>query len=140
MPPLVLVLVKVVGRSQMCCFVEIAMLVVGIVTLVRGEFFLTKQLAVRGAPAYVVGAILTAVFPLALITGFSLGFVLGATGQLTDRDLERVHPIFNMIDIGLVAVALIAVVIIVAFNFNKPPKGPRGPSTSYFGPSQWPRH
>ena len=57
----------------MCCIAEIAMVIMGIVTLVKGSFMVSRTRVVRGAPAYVIGAILVAVLPTALVVGFLVG-------------------------------------------------------------------
>ncbi|HMP80637.1 MAG TPA: hypothetical protein PKD54_14375 [Pirellulaceae bacterium] len=70
---------------------------------------------VRGAPAYVIGSILVAVLPVAFAIGLSIGFLAGIKG-VSPAELS---PLVNFVDFGLVAIALVAVVIIAATNANK---------------------
>lgn len=65
----------------MCCLVEIGMFVFGIVTLVKGRFQLSRTKVVVGAPAYVIGAILTAVLPVVLAFCSNLQFARMATAR-----------------------------------------------------------
>ena len=59
----------------MCtCILEIAAVVYGIMTLVRGRFNYGKTKEVRGAPAYVIGVILLATIPLAVVLYLVLNF------------------------------------------------------------------
>lgn len=61
-----------------CCIAEIAMLVFGIVTLVKGTFQVSRNRVVQGTPAYLIGAILVAVLPTVLAIGFVAGVVMTA--------------------------------------------------------------
>ncbi len=71
----------------MCC-VEIAMTVCGIVVLCTGKFPWFSGTMVTGSRAYLIGGLLTATFPLALVIGFSIGVVIGLSnaGQPINQD------------------------------------------------------
>lgn len=65
----------------MLCILEIAMTVMGIMALIKGEVKLSKNKVVRAPMAYIIGVILTATFPIALMIGLGIGFYYGANGQ-----------------------------------------------------------
>jgi hypothetical protein len=73
---------------MLCCIVEIACLVFGIVTLVRGKFNLSGSRVVEGGPARLIGVLL--LLPLILgqggefVYGLYKGVQLGARGQQPD--------------------------------------------------------
>jgi hypothetical protein len=52
---------------RMICALEVLALIYGIMTLVRGRFSWGKTKEVRGAPAYVIGVVLMATIPLAML-------------------------------------------------------------------------
>jgi hypothetical protein len=76
----------------MCCIlIDIAMLVFGIITLVRGRFLLTRAKEVRGWPARLIGVVLLLPFPLAFLAGIVLGAIFVVQGQdVQGKDLELV--------------------------------------------------
>lgn len=117
----------------MCCLVEIGMFVFGIVTLVKGKFQLSRTKVVVGAPAYVIGAILTAVLPVVLLLGIVVGAVFFArTGQ---EPTAQQRLAFSGVDLAVVAAALVATMAI-AFTTAKEPK--RKSSPTPFGPAMPP--
>ncbi|MEE2641569.1 MAG: hypothetical protein VX768_13150 [Planctomycetota bacterium] len=59
----------------MFCIFEIAMLVIGIVIVSKGEIRMGGKVC-RGLPAYAVGGILIAALPLMLIAGFVIGVLI----------------------------------------------------------------
>jgi hypothetical protein len=58
----------------MLCVFEVLSLVYGIMTLVRGKFALGKTKEVRGAPAYVIGVVLLATIPVAVVLAIIMNF------------------------------------------------------------------
>jgi hypothetical protein len=58
----------------MLCVLEVLSLVYGIMTLVRGRFAWGKHKEVRGAPAYVIGVVLLATIPVAVVVAIVLNF------------------------------------------------------------------
>lgn len=58
----------------MCCVLEVLSIVYGIMTLVRGRFAYGKTKEVRGAPAYVIGVVLLAAIPVAVLAAIILNF------------------------------------------------------------------
>jgi hypothetical protein len=58
----------------MLCVLEVLSLVYGIMTLVRGRFSLGKTKEVRGAPAYVIGVVLLATIPVAVVAAIIINF------------------------------------------------------------------
>jgi hypothetical protein len=58
----------------MCCVLEVLSVVFGIMTLVRGRFSLNKNKEVRGPWAYVIGVVLLATIPVAVVAAVILNF------------------------------------------------------------------
>jgi len=100
----------------MCCFVEIAMTIWGIVTLATGKFTLAKNKIVTGGPAYSVGVILTATFPVAFGLGLVVGFVIVAQGGNPQEDMLK----YAWID-AVVVLALLGLAFAVAIPNAKDP-------------------
>lgn len=104
------------------CLIEIACLVFGIIVLVRGRVPLSANKEVRGAPAYLVGLLLAAVFPLALLIGLVVGFQRAQNGQpvnIQQPDLSLV-----LIDVGVVAGCGITA-LVIALATAQPKKNKR---------------
>jgi hypothetical protein len=90
---------------------EIGMLVFGIVTLVKGRITLSGAKVVTGAPAYVIGGLLTATLPMALVIGVGLGFFVGMQAAAQHRPMPPLEGAI-WVDIGVVLLmGLICVVI-----------------------------
>lgn len=105
------------------------MFVFGIITLVKGRFQLSRTKVVVGAPAYIIGAILTAVLPMVLLIGIVVGAVLFArTGQQPNAQQRMAY---SGIDLAVVALAL-ASSMAIAFATAKEPKRKQMPIS--FGP------
>lgn len=64
----------------------IAMLVGGIVALVKGEIALSKTKTVTGAKARIIGGIFILPLPLTVVLGFAYGIYLAGTGQQIDEE------------------------------------------------------
>jgi putative exporter of polyketide antibiotics len=54
----------------MCCLVEIAILAIGLVTLIRGKLTLTRNKVVLGTPAHLVGCLLASTMPAVVVASF----------------------------------------------------------------------
>lgn len=52
---------------------QIALLVIGIIGLVKGRIAVTKTKELRGTGLYIVSALFIAIFPLSFVAGFILG-------------------------------------------------------------------
>jgi hypothetical protein len=90
----------------MCCIAQIAMSVMGIVTLVKGSFSLSRRSVVRGPAAYTIGIILTATLPALLGLGFVIGMVLAIRQPGKPPDLGALvllDPIVVVVILGIVA-------------------------------------
>ncbi|GIW56491.1 MAG: hypothetical protein KatS3mg082_2895 [Nitrospiraceae bacterium] len=109
----------------MCCIAEIAMTFWGIVTLVQGRFFLTRNKIVRGAWAYVIGGLLTATLPVVLGLGFVIGFVLTVV-RGREPTVEELLPL-SILDI-VVVTAILSAVVVIAVMTGKP-VGPKSTPT-----------
>ncbi len=121
----------------MLCIVEIAIMIWGITTLVKGEIKFSKNRVVSGMPAYVIGILLAGALPLVFVIAMIAGFMIAINGgQVQDAQaLWIVDPIV------LVAVGIICAFIGSIYGrdpamsatspdlFNAPPSNP--PQTNY---------
>jgi hypothetical protein len=97
----------------MMCLIEIACLVFGIIILARGQVPLSSTKEVRGGPAYLIGLILIAIFPLALGIGFVVGFQRAQQGQPVN--LQNMDMSLVLIDLGILGgCSLLALIIALA--------------------------
>lgn len=96
----------------MLCIVEIACLVFGIMTLVKGVVPVSSTKEVRGAPAYVIGLLLLAVFPLALCTGIVIGIQQAQQGGPAPAgfDLSLIWIDLAAVGVGVIPSIIIALV------------------------------
>lgn len=99
-----------------CCGVEIAALVIGLLTIDRGVFQLGQWRMVRGTPACVIGGILSSQLPALLIGGGLLNLIEALTGNPPGSVLQGVIllPAAATVLIGLPAV----IVIVIAAGEN----------------------
>ena len=104
----------------MCCAVEIGMMVFGIITLVRGRFQLTGNKVVSGAPAYIIGAILTATLPLLFVVGMGLGLMLAMKNPGRPPDVGALA----FLDFIIVPVVLVIVLVIALATAREPQRRP----------------
>lgn len=94
---------------------EIAMTVLGIVTLVKGQIEFVGGKVVRGAPAYTVGALLSLTCPLVLLAGF----VFGLVAEKTQFDLQS--PYWPMaVEVATIAIIAVASFVITATAAKEP--------------------
>ncbi len=103
----------------MLFLVEVGMFVFGIMTLVKGRISLSRNKAVTGAPAYVIGALLTATLPVAVLVAFGLGFYLGIEAAAHHRAPPTAMD-FIWIDLAAVFVTPL-VALVIALATAKPP-------------------
>ena len=61
----------------MCLVVEIVMLIAGLYAIIAGKVKLTKKIVLEGWQARVAGLFLAVPLPLALVSGFLIGFLIG---------------------------------------------------------------
>lgn len=80
-----------------------------------------------GAPAYAIGAILTAVLPVALLIGVMVGLaVFAQAGAAPGEGINAQQRIaYGSVDAGVVLVALVATLAIAFATAKQPPKKPR---------------
>jgi len=96
----------------------IILMILGVVTLIRGKVNFSKSRVVTGAPAYLIGALLIAPFP----TGFLIGVVMGAQHAAGGGgNLQALQRQAIFLDVGLYVVCIGAAVIVGAAA-AKPPK------------------
>ena len=99
--------------------IEIAMLIFGIITLVRGNCTVSKTKVVRGTPARVIGILAVSILPAALVIGFAYGVSVGSRGGTIDIKTAA------LIDVGVVLAALIPM-IILSKKYAEAKEEPRG--------------
>lgn len=90
--------------------IEIAMFVMGIVTLARGQFSLSANTIIRGGRAYAVGILMLLTLPFILGLGFALGFLLAINAG--PEGLGANQWWFSLIDIGVLAFVWMIILII----------------------------
>ncbi len=81
---------------------EIGMTIFGIIALTRGKFSLTRNRVVKGIPAYAIGIILTATFPVLFCAGFFAGIVMTILAHGRQPDVQQLKMIGFFLEIGSV--------------------------------------
>ena len=97
------------------------MMIYGIVVVVKGEFSVTRKRVIIGSTARVLGAILIAYLPLALMTGVVFGvFLVVSNPALANNPVEMTKVLgqFWWIDVGLF-VLTIFLLVVIAFSAKK---------------------
>jgi ABC-type Na+ efflux pump permease subunit len=94
---------------------EIAMLVIGVITLFRGQISLSKTRHVTGRPARLAGLIFALPLPLAYVVGAIFGYVAASS----QRDAQSMIGTIALIEWGLVIGAIILGLLVL--NSAKPP-------------------
>ena len=105
----------------MGCILQLAMMIYGIVVVVKGEFSVTRKRVIIGTTARVLGAILIAYLPLALMTGIVFGvFLVVSNPALANNPVEMTKVLgqFWWIDVGLF-VLTIFLLVVIAFSAKK---------------------
>jgi hypothetical protein len=89
----------------MLCFIELGLTVLGIAilitTLASGRFPLSNGRELRGAPAYLVGGLLTLVLPVGII--IACGVVGNKFAQGKEAEIEKDNKSYLWIDIVAIA-------------------------------------
>jgi hypothetical protein len=101
-----------------CIITEVCLLVLGIITLVKGQINISKDKMVVGVPARWIGAVLLLPLPLSLAVGFGWGIILAAQGRIPDR--KELQTTGAIIEISIFAVCILAAVIIAAASEKVP--------------------
>lgn len=84
----------------MILILEIAMLIFGIIALVKGKFTLTKKKIVTGAAARIVGVILLMPLPLSFGVGVIMGIMLAAQGrQIQAKEIQNTGTIIEVVSV-----------------------------------------
>jgi F0F1-type ATP synthase membrane subunit c/vacuolar-type H+-ATPase subunit K len=104
---------------MLCLIAEIAMTIFGIITLVKGKFSLTKNRVVKGIPAYAIGIILTATFPVLFCGGLFIGIVMAILAHGRQPDVQKLKMAGFFLEIGLVLVISLVVLVIACLSSKK---------------------
>jgi hypothetical protein len=107
----------------MCCVLEIAMLIWGIVALATGKFMVTRNKVVYGPMARVIGAILMLPLPVSFFIGILIGVGFAAQGKKFDMAKAQV---FSPIELGIVVLCF-AAAMAIALATGKPVRKKRIP-------------
>lgn len=124
----------------MFCIVEIGLTILGIVILATGRVKWLGGKEVYKGVAYLIGAILTATFPLALGLGVVIGISLAQEGRNVDQ-IEKMAAEFWYVDIVLVGVIVVIAGILTAVSAKTPQRPQYGQpyaGPNQFGPQQFP--
>jgi hypothetical protein len=107
----------------MCCIGELAMMVLGVFTLVNGSFRLSRERVVWGVPARIMGALL--ILPLFVYLGtiMTVALVYNLHGrQPVEEDARKYGLILLGIDLAFIVVILaIGLVTAEPVEAEKPP-------------------
>jgi len=89
---------------MMCLIMEIAILIFGIVTLVKGELTLSKNKVLAGTPARVVGIVMALMLPALFAVGLFIGVMMAAMlgRQPTQEDLQMLAGLDLLFVLGTV--------------------------------------
>jgi hypothetical protein len=101
----------------MACILEIACVVFGIIILAKGRVPMGAAKEVRGAPAYLVGGLLIAVFPLALGVGLVIGIRQAQQGR--PMNFGEIDWTMVAIEFGIIFACMLAA-LVVALVSAKP--------------------
>jgi uncharacterized membrane-anchored protein len=95
----------------MCTIVmSIAMLIFGIIALVRGQFTLTRTKVVSGVPARVIGVILLLPLPMMLVGGMLIGVFYAMQGKQPRP--EDIQGPAVLLEVGVVLGSMLIAVVI----------------------------
>lgn len=86
---------------------EIAMLIMGLIALVKGKMTLSKKRVLLGTPARVMGVVAMLPIPISLCLAFLAAIVLAATDSTMTEDSFRGYAI--AIELGVLILTLVAV-------------------------------
>jgi hypothetical protein len=116
-------------------FLQIGMLIYGIVILVTGKYKLSTTKVAEGPPARIAGVFMLLPLPLALLAGFAVGLTM----VREPADLERLRPTFAILEIGITLTCLIIAVVIGAANGRDPADRQHTLEQDYYGDADY-RH
>jgi hypothetical protein len=104
---------------MLCLIAEITMTIFGIITLAKGKFSFTRNRIVKGIPAYVIGIILIATFPVILSAGFITGVVMTILAHGRQPDMQHLKTIGVFLELGSVLVISLIVFAIACISSRK---------------------
>jgi hypothetical protein len=107
---------------------DLAVLILGIVGIVRARFSLAKGRVVEGGPARLVGALLSAGGLLAFLSGFVLAWVIKLQkeggGQFTPDEVIRIETMMICLNAGIVVAFLVGGLVLARKNAQEPINAP----------------
>src|SRR5690349_8225720 len=101
----------------MILVLEIAMLVWGIIALVKGKLKISKTKEVRGAKARLLGVVLVLPLPLAMMAGFVIGFTAARNGAV---NMDSLKWTLIGVEAGIVLTCL-ALAVVGGMVMGQPP-------------------
>jgi hypothetical protein len=113
----------------MLLILEIAMLIMGIVALIRGRFQLTRNRVCEGAGARLAGLIMILPLPLAFTVGFYIGANAVASGK--NFDAREWGPKLAMIEAGLIVGCFLLAALIALATGQEPERDEYRPRRRY---------
>jgi hypothetical protein len=90
----------------------IAFAVFGIIALVKGEFYLTRNRVVRAVPARIIGVTPLLPLPLQIVVGAFLGVVFVAKGQQVDVNDPEFQRTANVLGAIIIVGCLLAAILV----------------------------
>jgi len=104
----------------MCLLLEIGMLVMGVVTLIKGRVALSRARIVTGAPAYIIGALLILPIPLLIGLGMILSVLLISQGIGPEEVAREAARRFGFLDLVIVVgVAVICFILGLCYGVDE---------------------
>jgi hypothetical protein len=98
----------------MICMIIFA--VFGIIALIKGEFYLTRDRVVRAVPARIIGVILLLPFPLAFMVGAALGLFIELRGGNVNVNDKGFMGTAAVLELMIMGGCLLAAILIAALN------------------------
>jgi hypothetical protein len=116
--------------------IQIAMLVMGVIALIKGEIKLTRNKVVHRHAARLIGLVMIAPLPTQLFVGIVWGVILGLQGLDPESIQERILSSAILVDLGItLGCALLAITLglflakppVEVVDEDLPPQIPLGP-------------
>jgi hypothetical protein len=113
------VLLTINENEEMCCIFEIALFIIGIYSLIKGKFALSKEKVLTGTYARIVGVICIAILPSIVIVAFTAGIAWGIIHG-SEEPFPMMIAVF--IDLGGLAIGISVILLVTNILVNKQKK------------------